>query len=128
MIDKKDWAPQRRWAERNKDKVRGYARKSMRKILADPARREKHNASVLARYWADPEKARTLNRAWCKANPDKVRAHSKKSYRKNRLKRLKANKAYAIANSEQIRVHKAAWYQKNKARISKQQKEYRDDK
>ncbi len=61
------------------------------------------------------EKQLEWNRAWRKANPDKVRAASRKYYAANREKKIAATKKYSQEHAEEYRAYRREWYHANKA-------------
>jgi hypothetical protein len=66
-------AAKRRWASKNRDKVRGEQRRSYAKIQADPVRRRKHIEHC---------------RSWQKRNPDKVKEQTRRFHLKRRMEAL----------------------------------------
>ena len=59
-----------------------------------------------------------VKRAWCRANPEKVKAVAKKSREKHKEQRKLDNKAWVEKNYEKHleyhRIYNKSWYKKNK--------------
>ena len=67
-------------------------------------------------------------RAWAKANPDKISAFSRQSYIKHRAACLAYSRSYYAENRDTISQYKQRWFQENRQRILEQQHEYRRSK
>lgn len=71
-----------------------YLRSDTDRIVPRSSCKECCNAQSRQTYLADPEAAKKRNVAWEKANPDKVKAKSKRFYEKNKESILIKNREY----------------------------------
>ena len=75
---------------------------------------------------ANPEKVKASRKAWAKANPEKVKAYNKTHYQANPEKKKAQSKAWKKANPEKARVSEKAWRKANPEKVKAYEKAYRE--
>jgi hypothetical protein len=76
----------------------------------------------------NPEKKRAAHRSWCVANPDKVKANSKRDYEKHRERRRATNTAWNARNPERVKEHSHRYYVNNTAKVKERSQKRRVEK